>query len=149
MTAPLTAYDRLAVRMARIATLGEAGAIWARGPLRLRQGIAPACVVDTMGAGDAFIAGYLAATIAGTEPAAALAEYRALLPYFENQYVSTDRDLPLEVRRRIGHLLLALGDRPAAQDTLLRLLHDAEQRYGPGHPLPAEVRRTLHWLGLV
>lgn len=83
------------------------------------------------------------------EPAAALAEYRALLPYFENQYVSTDRDLPLEVRRRIGHLLLALGDRPAAQDTLLRLLHDAEQRYGPGHPLPAEVRRTLHWLGLV
>ncbi|MGX1779683.1 protein kinase domain-containing protein [Streptomyces diastaticus] len=83
------------------------------------------------------------------EPGAALAEYRALLPYFENQYVSTDRDLPLEVRRRIGHLLLALGDRPAAQDTLLRLLHDAEQRYGPAHPLPAEVRRTLHWLGLV
>ena len=52
------------------------------------------------------------------EPAAALAEYRALLPYYENQYVAGDPELSLDVRRRIGHLLLALGDRAAAHDTL-------------------------------
>ncbi|MFF2505231.1 protein kinase [Streptomyces sp. NPDC058067] len=83
------------------------------------------------------------------EPAAALAEYRALLPYYENQYATTDLTLPLEVRRRIGHLLLALGDRAAAHDTLVRLLHDAERLQGPGHPFPAEIRRTLQWLGQV
>jgi eukaryotic-like serine/threonine-protein kinase len=83
------------------------------------------------------------------EPAAALAEYRALLPYFENQYATADRELPLEVRRRIGHLLLALGDRAAAQDMLMRLLYDADRLHGPGHPFPGEIRRTLHWLGQV
>ncbi|WP_308409624.1 serine/threonine-protein kinase [Streptomyces sp. A3M-1-3] len=83
------------------------------------------------------------------EPAAALAEYRALLPYFENRYANSDLELPLEVRRRIGHLLLALGDRPAAHDTLARLLFDAERLHGPNHPFPGEVRRTLHWLGQV
>ncbi|MEV6649353.1 serine/threonine-protein kinase [Streptomyces sp. NPDC051219] len=83
------------------------------------------------------------------EPAAALAEYRALLPYFENRYANSDLELPLEVRRRIGHLLLALGDRPAAHDTLARLLFDAERLHGPNHPFPAEIRRTLHWLGQV
>ncbi|MER7804245.1 MULTISPECIES: serine/threonine-protein kinase [Streptomyces] len=81
------------------------------------------------------------------EPAAALAEYRALLPYYENQYVAGDPDLAHDVRRRVGHLLLALGDRPAAHDTLARLLHDVERRHGPGHPLASDVRRTLHWLG--
>jgi eukaryotic-like serine/threonine-protein kinase len=83
------------------------------------------------------------------EPAAALAEYRALLPYYENQYVAGDPELAHEVRRRIGHLLLALGDRAAAHDTLARLLHDAERLHGPGHPLAVEVRRTLEWLGQV
>ncbi|MCB5166262.1 protein kinase [Streptomyces bambusae] len=83
------------------------------------------------------------------EPAAALAEYRALLPYFENQYANDDRELPLEVRRRIGQLLLALGDRPAAHETLARLLFDAERHHGPHHPFPGEIRRTLHWLGQV
>jgi tetratricopeptide (TPR) repeat protein len=83
------------------------------------------------------------------EPAAALAEYRALLPYYENQYVSGDPELSHDVRRRIGHLLLALGDRPAAHDTLARLLVDVERLHGPGHPLAAEVRRTLAWLGQV
>ncbi|NEC33437.1 serine/threonine protein kinase PkaE, partial [Streptomyces rubrogriseus] len=81
------------------------------------------------------------------EPAAALAEYRALLPYYENQYVAGDPDLAHDVRRRIGHLLLALGDRAAAHDTLARLLHDVERVHGPGHPLAADVRRTLQWLG--
>ncbi|MEV7981453.1 protein kinase [Streptomyces sp. NPDC086519] len=81
------------------------------------------------------------------EPAAALAEYRALLPYYENQYVAGDPQLAHDVRRRIGHLLLALGDRPAAHDTLARLLMDVERLHGPGHPMAAEVRRTLQWLG--
>jgi hypothetical protein len=53
------------------------------------------------------------------------------------------------VRRRIGHLLLALGDRAAAHDTLARLLTDVERLRGPGHPLAVEVRRTLQWLGQV
>lgn len=83
------------------------------------------------------------------EPAAALAEYRALLPYYENQYVAGDPELALDVRRRIGHLLLALGDRTAARDTLARLLHDVDRLRGPGHPLAAEIRRTLEWLGQV
>ncbi|UXI79160.1 serine/threonine protein kinase, partial [Streptomyces vinaceusdrappus] len=83
------------------------------------------------------------------EPAAALAEYRALLPYYENQYVDPDPDLAHDVRRRIGHLLLALGDRAAAHETLARLLHDVERLHGPGHPLAGEVRRTLQWLGQV
>lgn len=83
------------------------------------------------------------------EPAAALAEYRSLLPLFENHYANPDPGLPLEVRRRIAHLLLSLGDRPAAHDTLARLLFDAERLHGTAHPFPAEVRRTLHWLGQV
>ncbi|MFF5440646.1 protein kinase [Streptomyces achromogenes] len=83
------------------------------------------------------------------EPAAALAEYRALLPYYENQYVSGDPGLAHDVRRRVGHLLLALGDRPAAHDTLARLVMDVERLHGPGHPLAVEVRRTLQWLGQV
>ncbi|MBD9736058.1 serine/threonine protein kinase, partial [Streptomyces sp. H28] len=83
------------------------------------------------------------------EPAAALAEYRSLLAYFENQYVSGDPQLAHDVRRRIGHLLLALGDRAAAHSTLMRLLHDVERVQGPAHPMAAEVRRTLQWLGQV
>jgi tetratricopeptide (TPR) repeat protein len=83
------------------------------------------------------------------EPAAALAEYRALLPYYENQYVAGDPELSHDVRRRIGHLLLALGDRPAAHDTLARLLMDVERLRGPAHPLATEIRRTLQWLGQV
>ncbi len=84
------------------------------------------------------------------DPAAALAEYRALLPYYENQYVAAgDPQQAHDVRRRIGHLLLALGDRAAAHDTLVRLLHDVERVQGPGHPLAADIRRTLQWLGQV
>lgn len=53
-------------------TLGEKGALWVRGDERLLQGTAPARVVDTMGAGDAFIAGYLAAVLENAQPAEAL-----------------------------------------------------------------------------
>jgi hypothetical protein len=83
------------------------------------------------------------------EAAAALTEYRSLLPYYENQYVAGDPELALDVRRRMGHLLLALGDRAAAHDTLARLLHDVERLRGPGHPMAGEIRRTLQWLGQV
>ena len=68
------------------------------------------------------------------EPAAALAEYRALLPYYENQYATgTDPARPFEIRRRIGHLLLAVGDhaaaRAAAPGTAVR--HRADVRAAP------------------
>ncbi|MGI5195495.1 protein kinase domain-containing protein [Streptomyces sp. CA-288835] len=83
------------------------------------------------------------------EPAAALAEYRSLLPYYENQYVAGDPELSYDVRRRIGHLLLAVGDRGAAHATLSRLLVDVERLQGPAQPMAAEIRRTLQWLGQV
>lgn len=78
----------------------------------------------------------------------ALSEYRVLLPYFE-RWAATDPGPPLEIRRRIGHLLLSVGDRHAARDVLTRLLYDAERVRGLHHPFPAEVRRTLAWLGQV
>ncbi|OKH97697.1 protein kinase [Streptomyces sp. CB02923] len=81
------------------------------------------------------------------EVAQALDEYRALLPHFERY--PDDPVRPLEIRRSIGHLLLALGERGAAQETLSRLLHDAERLHGPHGAFPAEVRRTLYWLGQV
>ncbi|GFE16458.1 protein kinase [Streptomyces glebosus] len=81
------------------------------------------------------------------EVAQALEEYRALLPYFE--HYADDPVRPLEIRRSIGHLLLAQGERGAAHETLTRLLHDAERLHGPHHPFPEELRRTLYWLGRV
>jgi serine/threonine protein kinase len=82
------------------------------------------------------------------DTASALTEYRVLLPYFE-QWTATDPAPPLHIRRRIGHLLLSAGDRPAAREVLTRLLYDAERVHGPNHPFVAEVRRTLAWLGQV
>ena len=85
------------------------------------------------------------------DAAAALTEYRVLLPYFEQFAASgsASATVPLDIRRRIGHLLLSVGDRPGARDVLTRLLYDAERVHGPHHPFPAEVRRTLAWLGQV
>lgn len=54
-------------------TLGERGAIWADGETRISQPVSEAQVVDTMGAGDAFIAGFLAASIGGAGTRDALA----------------------------------------------------------------------------
>lgn len=82
------------------------------------------------------------------EAASALAAYRELLAYFSHPYAG-DRLLALDVRRRIGHVLLAVGDHGAAHEALSALLFDAERLHGPGHPLPAEIRRTLHWLSRV
>ncbi|MGW7288245.1 protein kinase domain-containing protein [Streptomyces sp. NPDC054847] len=73
------------------------------------------------------------------EAAPAVAEYRAVLPYYE----SSEPDRALQVRHRIGHLLLAVGDHTAAHQQFQSLLYDAERAYGPYHPLPAEVRRAL------
>ncbi|MFD8548779.1 protein kinase [Streptomyces sp. NPDC059649] len=77
----------------------------------------------------------------------ALEEYRALLPYFE--HYADDPLRPLEIRRSIGHLLLAQGERGAAQEALSRLLYDAERLHGPHHAFPTELRRTLYWLSQV
>ncbi|MGD3109217.1 protein kinase domain-containing protein [Streptomyces sp. YGL11-2] len=81
------------------------------------------------------------------EVSQALEEYRALLPYFE--HYADDPIRPLEIRRSIGHLLLAQGERAAAQDALSRLLYDAERLHGPHHAFPSEIRRTLYWLSQV
>ena len=53
-------------------TRGDKGAVWADGQIRIEQPIVPATVVDTMGAGDAFIAGYLAGSLDEKPPAEAL-----------------------------------------------------------------------------
>nr|WP_272918921.1 serine/threonine-protein kinase [Streptomyces sp. YIM 132580] len=79
------------------------------------------------------------------EATAALGEYRAVLPYYENAYgaVTTDPGRALDIRHRIGQLLLAVGDHRAGRAQLQALLYDAERTYGPHHPLPADLRRRL------
>ncbi|MCX5140764.1 MULTISPECIES: serine/threonine-protein kinase [unclassified Streptomyces] len=78
------------------------------------------------------------------EPAAALAEYRAVLPYYENQYATNnDPARSYEIRHRISHLLMALGDHAGALGQLRALLYDTERMYGPHHPLPVELRGQL------
>lgn len=54
-------------------TRGDEGAYWTDGAQEYLQPIVPTEVRDTMGAGDAFIAGYLTATIQEAAPAQALA----------------------------------------------------------------------------
>ncbi|MGC5343759.1 protein kinase domain-containing protein [Streptomyces sp. DT24] len=78
------------------------------------------------------------------EAAAALTEYRSVLPYYENQYVTgPDPARAFDIRHRIGHLLIAVGDHVAGMRQLEVLCHDAERAYGPHHPLPVELRRQL------
>ncbi|RDG31163.1 hypothetical protein DVH02_33600, partial [Streptomyces corynorhini] len=105
------------------------------------------------------------------EAVAALEEYRALLPYYEQHGESgygadgyradgyradgeradgerratagADPGRAFEIRRRIGHLLLSTGDHTGAWEQLRNLLLDTERAYGPYHPLPAEIRRAL------
>ncbi|MFF9349570.1 protein kinase [Streptomyces sp. NPDC014734] len=78
------------------------------------------------------------------EPAAALAEYRAVLPHYESHRAAgNDPARSFEIRNRVGHLLLALGDHAGARVQLQGLLHDTERAYGPHHPLPVELRRRL------
>ncbi|GFN04465.1 hypothetical protein Smic_30210 [Streptomyces microflavus] len=79
------------------------------------------------------------------EATAALGEYRAVLPYYENAYgaVTTDPGRALDIRHRIGQLLLAVGDHTAGRAQFQALLYDAERTYGPHHPLSADLRRRL------
>ncbi|MEU8705919.1 serine/threonine-protein kinase [Streptomyces sp. NPDC048565] len=78
------------------------------------------------------------------EAAAALAEYRAVLPFYENSYATTSGPgRAFDIRHRIGHLLLGVGDHAAGRAQLQALLYDAERVYGPHHPLPTELRRRL------
>ncbi|MFI1657741.1 protein kinase [Streptomyces sp. NPDC020472] len=72
------------------------------------------------------------------ETAAALGEFRAVLPYYER-----DPARAFDIRQRIGLLLLAAGEHAAGQEELQRLLFDAERAHGPYHPLPVELRRAL------
>ncbi|QXE36494.1 protein kinase [Streptomyces sp. GMY02] len=79
------------------------------------------------------------------EASAALAEYRAVLPYYENGQpgVVSDPARAFDIRHRVAHLLLAVGDHAAAQQQLQSLLWDSERAYGAYHALPVELRRTL------
>ncbi|MCT4356505.1 serine/threonine protein kinase [Streptomyces sp. Je 1-79] len=74
------------------------------------------------------------------ETAAALTEYRALLPFVEH---GADQARFFDIRRRIGNLLLAMGDHTAAHQQLQALLYDTERAYGPYHALPTDLRRAL------
>lgn len=81
---------------------------------------------------------------AAGEAAAALAEYRAVLPYYEGHRSGVaDAARAFGVRHRIGNLLLAVGDHTAAREQLQRLLYDVERAYGPYHALSVELRRAL------
>ncbi len=53
-------------------TRGSDGAFWLADGRRYRQGIKPADVVDTLGAGDSFLAGYLTGVLSGRPVEAAL-----------------------------------------------------------------------------
>ncbi|AUH40697.1 serine/threonine-protein kinase [Streptomyces sp. CMB-StM0423] len=75
--------------------------------------------------------------------AAALAEYRALLPYFTNPYAGLDPADALGLRHRTAQLQLALGDHTAAGGELSALLPELERVYGPAHPLAESARRAL------
>ncbi|MEU0131030.1 MULTISPECIES: protein kinase [unclassified Streptomyces] len=78
------------------------------------------------------------------EAPAALAAYRAVLPYYENGYAnSTGPGRAFDIRHRIGHLLLGAGDHSSGRAQLQALQYDTERAYGPHHPLPTELRRQL------
>ncbi|MGW2018238.1 protein kinase domain-containing protein [Streptomyces sp. NPDC001927] len=74
------------------------------------------------------------------ETASALTEYRALLPFLEH---GADQARYFDIRRRIGNLLLSMGDHTAAHQQLQALLYDTERAYGPYHALPTDLRRAL------
>lgn len=67
-----------------------------------------------------------------------------VLPFYENGYVtSTGPGRAFDIRRRIAHLLLGMGDHTAGRGQLQALLYDTERAYGPHHALPTELRRQL------
>lgn len=73
LDAPDAAARTLAARYgAAVVTCGADGAVWSDGIATLRVPAGDGPVVDTTGAGDAFVAGWLAATVEGAPPEAAL-----------------------------------------------------------------------------
>ncbi|CAN5856366.1 sugar kinase [soil metagenome] len=71
---PAAAARRLADHYGTaVVTCGADGAVWSDGDTVRHRAAGPAEVVDTTGAGDAFTAGYLAATVDGASPDRALA----------------------------------------------------------------------------
>lgn len=61
-----------------VVTCGAEGAVWSDGDSGVRARAEPLVAVDTTGAGDAFTAGWLAARLAGADPAAALVAGNAM-----------------------------------------------------------------------
>jgi sugar/nucleoside kinase (ribokinase family) len=71
---PAAAARRLADHYGTaVVTCGAGGAVWSDGATVRRQPVDEVEVLDSTGAGDVFVAHYLAATIRGAAPAAALA----------------------------------------------------------------------------
>ncbi|MET9064020.1 protein kinase domain-containing protein [Streptosporangium sandarakinum] len=75
------------------------------------------------------------------ETSLALARLNELLE--DEIRLGVDEDRLLELRRQIGLLLLASGDRGRARTALGELLPDLERRYGSGHPTVGKVREVL------
>lgn len=83
------------------------------------------------------------------EGAAALAEYRALLPLYEarlHRGGDGDWESLFDLRERIGKLLAADGDTRGAREVLLPLLAEKERHHGPHHPEVVQLRVELEWL---
>jgi hypothetical protein len=60
---------------------------------------------------------------------------------------SADDPQVLELRRRVGELEAAVGDRAAARRTLTDLHEDLSRGMGPDHPSAIRVREHLQRLG--
>ncbi|NYI08268.1 serine/threonine-protein kinase [Allostreptomyces psammosilenae] len=76
------------------------------------------------------------------EPAAALAEYRTVLPLLQ-RHPDADPEQLLTLRRRIGDLLAHQRDFRGAWDVLAPLLPELERRYGPHDDEVVALRHTL------
>ena len=91
-----------------LATLGAAGALLCDGRTTFHAASAPVVPVNTVGAGDALLAGYLHASWAGSEPAEALATAVAwgtaacLLPGTSGPIAATARPEAVTVRELPG-----------------------------------------------
>lgn len=91
-----------------LATLGAAGALWCDGGGTLHAAAAPVVPVNTVGAGDALLAGYLHASWAGAGPADALIAAVAwgtaacLLPGTSGPIAATARPEAVTVRAVAG-----------------------------------------------
>lgn len=90
-----------------LATRGEAGAILASAEGRLEQPAAPARVVDTLGAGDAFIATTLVGLLAGEDPRLVLADAARRAAETCSHFGATGHPAPLALARPGGETAIA------------------------------------------